>query len=162
MAQVTKDLVLPETRLIYRNFAGRKDKFNKNGNREFGAVIPTDLADQLVEEGWLVKCTPPRNEGDDPLCFLRVSLRFDIMPPKIYMVTSRGKTRLDEDTVGLLDDADILNSDLIVRPYNWEVDGETGTKAYVKSLWVTIDETPFDIKYADLPEAGAPEIETED
>lgn len=151
---VSKDLVLEGVRLIYRNFEGRKDKFNKEGDRNFGVVIPQEEADKLVEEGWLVKCRPPREEGDPVLCFLQVSLRFDFFPPRIYMVTSRGKTAMDEETCKLLDEADIENVDIVIRPYNWSVDGEVGTKAYLKSIWVTVQETELDLKYADVPDAG--------
>lgn len=151
---VSKDLVLEGTRLIHRNFEGRKEKYNKEGDRNFGAVIPTELADQLVAEGWAVKCKPPREEGDEPLCFLSISLRFDFFPPRMFIVTSRGKTSLDEETCRMLDWAEISNVDLIVRPYNWSVDDETGTKAYLKSIWVTIEETPLDVKYADIPDAN--------
>ena len=150
---VNKDLVLENVRLIYRNFEGRKEKYNKEGDRNFGVVIPTDLADALVEEGWAVKCRPPREEGDPPLCFLSVSLRFDIFPPKIYFVTGRGKTALTEETCGMVDWAEIEKVDLILRPYNWAVDGEEGTKAYLKSAWITLEETVLDAKYADLPDA---------
>ena len=47
------------------------------------------------------------------------------------------RTYLNEDTVGLLDNTDIERADLELRPYNWEVNGKTGTKAYVKELIVT-------------------------
>lgn len=151
---VSKDLVLEGVRLIYRNFEGRKDKFNKEGDRNFGVVIPQDMADQLVKEGWLVKCRPGREEGDPPLCFLHVSLRFDVFPPRIYFVTSRGKTALDAKTCSMVDVADIENVDIIIRPYNWTVDGEQGTKAYLKSIWIKLQETSLDAKYADVPDAG--------
>lgn len=150
---ISKDLVLEDVRLIYRNFEGRKGKYNKEGVRSVGVVIPQDKADELVEEGWAVKCRPPREEGDPPLCFLSVAIRFDIMPPRIYLVTSRNKTSLDEETCHLVDEADIESADIIVRPYNWDVDGDTGTKAYLKNAWINIEETALDQKYADIPDS---------
>ncbi len=56
------------------------------------------------------------------------------------MITSRGRTNLDEKTIEMLDWADILNVDLIVRPYEWTVQGKTGVKAYLQSIYVTIEE----------------------
>ena len=48
-----------------------------------------------------------------------------------------------------LDWVDILNVDLIVRPYEWSVNGKTGVKAYLQSIYVTIEEDPLEIKYSE-------------
>ena len=66
------------------------------------------------------------------------------------MITSRGGTPLNEEDVEILDWADISNVDLIVRPYEWAVSGKTGVKAYLKSIFVTINEDELELKYADL------------
>jgi hypothetical protein len=73
------------------------------------------------------------------------------------MITSRGKTALDDETVGNLDWAEIENVDLIIRPYNWVLHEGTkaenrGVKAYVSSMYVTIVEDEFEAKYHDAPE----------
>jgi hypothetical protein len=56
--------------------------------------------------------------------------------------------------VELLDIVEIHHTDLIIRPYNWEVSGKTGKKAYLKSLFITIVEDPLELKYAQTPDAN--------
>ena len=52
--------------------------------------------------------------------------------------------------VETLDWVDILNVDLIVRPYEWTVNGKSGVKAYLQSIYVTIEEDPLELKYSEL------------
>ena len=59
------------------------------------------------------------------------------------LITSRGRTNLDEDQVEMLDWADIINVDMIVRPYEWTVNEKSGVKAYLQSIYVTIEEDRF-------------------
>ena len=137
-------------KIIFRNFSGEPGKFNAKGVRSFCVLLDADLADQLSADGWNVKVLRPIDSDDEPQPYLQVSVKYDVKPPRVVVITSKKKTLLDEDTVGSLDWAEIQNVDLIITPYEWEVNGKHGVKAYLKSLYVTIVEDEFEEKYRDL------------
>lgn len=141
-------LEIEGARIIFRNFSGKADKFNAAGNRNFHVVLDPDTAMSLADDGWNIKMREPREEGDEPFYHMQVAVRFENFPPKIVLVTKRNQIELNEDTVGMLDNADIADIDLIISPSRWEVNGKTGIKAYLKTMYVTIVEDRFADKYA--------------
>lgn len=136
-------LEINDAKIIYRNFSGRGDKFNREGDRNFSLLIPdTELADRLVEEGWNVKIKDPRDEGDVPFMHLPVKVKFNDRGPIVYLKTGNRQVRLDEDAVSCLDNIDILSVDLDIRPYDWVIQEGTkneksGRSAYLQSIRVT-------------------------
>ena len=152
MPKFIDNLKIENARIIFKNFEGRKDTYNKNGAKTFGVVIEDPaVAQQLMEDGWNVKMCPPRDEDDTPRYHISVTAKFDgPYPPTVYMVTGKAKVPLDEVTIGNLDHAEIEYADVILRPYAWEVNGETGIKAYLKTMYVKIEQDEFAEKYEEV------------
>lgn len=145
------DTVLMEgVRIVFRNFEGKEGPYNKAGDRNFAVLLDPEVAKMMAEDGWNVKWLKPREEDEieEEQAYLPVSLRYDVFPPNVTLVTSHNRTQLDESTIEMLDYADIVNVDLIVRPYTWQVNQKTGIKAYVKTMFVTIEEDALVRKYS--------------
>jgi hypothetical protein len=152
------NVMMEGVRIIFRNFEGKEGPYNKAGERNFAVLLDDKIAEILAEDGWNVKWLKPREdeveEGETEQPYLPVSLRYDVFPPHVVLVTSRNRTTLEESQVEMLDYSDITNVDLIVRPHNWDVNGKTGIKAYVKTMFVTIEEDALVRKYAELDNDG--------
>lgn len=153
MARNDNNEVMEDVRIVFRNFAGKEGMYNREGDRNFAVLLDDERAEQMAQDGWNVKWLKAREEGEKEQAYLQVSVNFKGRPPRIVMITSRGRNPLTEDEVELLDWADIRTCDLIVRPYEWAVNGKTGIKAYLQSIFVTIDEDPLELKYAAIDDA---------
>lgn len=143
-----KTFMVEDAVLIYKNFSGAATKFKGEGSRSFNVILNKDVADKMVLDGWNVKCNVPE-PGEEFFCHIKVTVGYKYKPPKIVVITEGARTPLTEETVGMLDWADIKKVDLIAREYRWEVGGESGISAYLKSMFVTIEEDALEKKYAE-------------
>lgn len=149
------DYTIKDAKIRWRNFAGRQERFNAKGNRNFTIFLTPEDSERLTDMGLNVKTLPAREEGEIPQDILKVKVNFNGRPPRLVLVTHRGRTQLTEDEAALLDFAEIKKVDLILSPYYWDVEGKEGIAVSVKSLFMTIVEDELEIAYGDIPEASS-------
>ena len=148
-----ENIYFENAEITFKNFSGRPTKYQRQeGFRTFSVVVDDpDMAQHLSEDGWNVRILRPRNEDDTPKYVLDVSINFNFWKkPEIYMICDGHKTKLDEEDLDILDGADIITSDIVVRPRLWDDNGTTRIKAYLQELYVTIQQSRFAAKYADM------------
>src|SRR4029077_17814227 len=149
-------VLMEGVKIIFRNFAGKEGQYNREGDRNFAVLLDDDVANAMAEDNWNGKWLKARgrDEEETPQAYLPVTISYKGRPPRVVMITSRGRTNLDETQVDILDWATIVNVDLIVRPYEWLVNGKSGVKAYCQSIYVTIEEDELERKYGELDQAS--------
>lgn len=135
--------------IIYRNFNGAVSRFNNTGAKKFTVRLSEENAIDLKQKGFNVK--QKELDNGEFTYQLEICINYGSYAPNIYAITGNTKKLLDDNTVKTLQGADIINVDLCIRPYDWEVNGKVGVKAYVKYMYVTIEEDPFagDYEYLD-------------
>lgn len=148
--------IFEDCKLVFRNFKGRESMYNREGDRNFCIILDPDRAADLEQIGWNVRTLKAMEEDGEPTPYIQVSVGYKIRPPHVSLITSRGRADLGEDEIEALDYVDVEFADAIVRPYEWSVNGRTGIKAYLKTLYVKIQEDYLELKYADLEELSSP------
>lgn len=158
MPNEAKTVMFEDAKIIWRNFSGEEKQYNRQGERNFAVVLDDETYETLLAEGWNAKRTKPRENDDGEMepgtPHLPVKVGYKAKPPMVVLITSSGRTNLTKDTIGTLDWAEIRNVDLIVRAYEWDVNGKTGITAYLQSMYVTIEEDALMMKYGHAPVEG--------
>lgn len=150
-----KNLEIGNAHLVFRNFSGVSKKYNAPGKKNFCILLEEGIAEDLKKDGWNVRWLEPRNADEDRQAYMQVSVSYDYYPPNIFLITaSQGKVRLGEKEINILDWAEIETADVVINPYEWEVNGKSGVKAYLKTLYITIIEDKFAAKYVNVPDSA--------
>lgn len=151
--------MIEDAQVLYRNFTGKETDFNRKGRRNFHIILNDVQAKELDEQGWAVKFPKP-GEEDDRNPTIKITLGYAQEPyPSVVTINSKDvRTHLTEETVETLDSIDIDRVDVICNSYNWDTPTGSGVAAYLKTMYVHLDEDFLQLKYAiakpipDLPE----------
>lgn len=140
-------LQINNAELCYKNFEGRGDRFNREGDRNFAVkILSEDVKDALINDvneygaAWNVKIKPPREDGDEPFMYMNVKVKFTAYGPNVYLKSGNAEpVRLDEESIECLDNMDIASVDLDIRAYDDEINGRGFRSAYLQSIYVVQD-----------------------
>ena len=134
--------------ILFRNFEGRGDKFNREGDRNFSLRFRDPvLADEVAKDGWNIRIKPARDEDEDDFMRLPIKVKFSDYGPKVYLWSGNNRVELDEESIGCLDSIEIDHVNMDVRPYNWTVNGRDGRTAYLQVLEVFQRTNRFEERY---------------
>lgn len=158
---------IEDARILFRNFSGEEGQYNKKGDRNFAVALDENMAKEMEGEGWNVKRLRPREDEEVGTPYVQVAINYSNRPPSVYLITQKmGReimVLMPEDQLDAMDWIDIEKADLSLNPYEWEVNGNSGTKAYLKSLYITQRVDPLMERYSHIPEVrpGATPLEIE-
>lgn len=144
-------ITIEDARIIFRNFSGRAGRFNNEGDRSFSLLLDEALANRLRDQGFNVKPLQNRDPDEPPRFHLPVKVSYKGRPPRVVLLSGPNRVALDQSTIGSVDFAEIEHADLTITPYDWEVNGNRGRKAYLRSAYITTTYDELDAKYMEEP-----------
>ena len=145
------NIEIENAKLVFKpNFIGAAEKFNRQGNRNFDILLEDEeLIKQLEKDGWNVKTWTSKTDPDaEEIKFLNVAFNYDNFPPNIFLISGKTKTRLDAETVDVLQGSVFSHIDLVIRPYVWSTESGSGVKAYLKTGYFVLEHDSFMDKYS--------------
>lgn len=155
MAGQIDKITLEGVELLFENFAGNEIKvknkvMNQEGSRNFCVYLNDDIADKLEKDGWLVKHTVANEQYEQesrPYIKVHISASGRPSDSMIVMISGDDKVRLKDESISLLDGADITNADMIIRGWEYE---PGKVSAYLKSGYFTVYQDELEKKYGSM------------
>lgn len=147
---MAQTLNLENVQIGFRNFSGEKGMYNNEGERSFVVFLEPHVAADLEREGWNIKFPKPLDEpidGDERQPYLPVKIGTNSNQTKIISITNEQPARIPLEDCGFLDFAEMDNIDIVINPYHYEVNGNKGVSAYLKSIYITLATDAFTQKY---------------
>ena len=144
-------VLIDNARITWRNFSGRKDDYNRTGEREFHVIVDDpDIADALMERGCNMRIRQSDDPNEPPRMSFKVKVSYRFGEPAVYLQTGSNMRTLTESNIGILDGVDIENVDLdIYFGKEWTVNGKTGRTAYLDKIKVVQEEDRFRSRFAE-------------
>ena len=138
-------LQITDAKLRFRNFSGRGDKFNREGDRNFSLLITDDETVEALKNdvneygaGWNVKIKV--REDEDPFMHMPVKVKFTAFSPNVYLKSGDNEAiKLTEETIDILDQISIASVDLDIRAYDDSINGKGFRSAYLQGMYVVQD-----------------------
>lgn len=130
-------------RIGKKNFKGALSPFGEDRGANFRIYFTEDpeRAADLRAKGYNIKGGDPiENTSDFYPEYLEVSVGKG--PVDVWITNGNGDnqpTFVEKDQLAMLDSLRISNADVLVNGFEWKVGSKTGTKAYLRKLYVTVD-----------------------
>ena len=137
----------------FRNFEGRETEYNRKGDRNFVIFLDKALAQQLEADGAPVSWKADRYNEGEMRAQMKIHVKYrdrkgnEMVPPKVVLVTRKHQTQLSEETIGMLDNADIEKCDLILSQYANGASMGPENSVALKTMYVTLSEDEFADEY---------------
>ncbi len=146
-----KLVTIENTKFIFEtNFSGdpRRDKYGSD-RRCCNIIIPDQLAEELIDEGFNVRWTDPKDGEYEKAYFIRAVVNYDSKyPPRIYLVSGENPPELlNSESVCIIDNMYIKNVNVILSKYY--NDKNDKWSFYVRTMYVEqeLDSDPFAARY---------------
>ena len=85
---VRNNLEIENANIIFRNFSGEENEFNRRGNRNFSILLSEENALKLANDGWNVK-TYKSNDDAETIYHLSVKVSYAKFPPCVWLITKQ-------------------------------------------------------------------------
>lgn len=150
-----ESITLQDVKILFRNLAGRPGQYTSEGDRSFHVLLDEDTAAELTRREWRVKQLKPQEDGTPGDYHIKVKVNYKTgRPPRVILLSSKGRTELGAEEVAMIDVADIEKADVVLNGWYNDMAGG-GFSAFLKTLVVKIREDELELLYAAVPEAGA-------
>lgn len=165
-----KAVKIEDAQIAFKDFTGTVGDFNQYGNKNFTLILHPDTPIGLVWEkdgkkyeeeevaswlgmtdahGFAWNLRPPKtiDENDPDKMYLNVTVSYAKFAPTVIQIVDGTPVPLVAETISTLDTQRILTADVAFTPSYWERATGKGIKAYLKTMYVTVEVDEFASKY---------------